>query len=140
MRLGVHVGIVALPAATLGTKGIALPGTPASTATTTTMPTTAILCTTLLDPPIFILLSKLDSKVQLLGRRIICAIADLEPGFTHVVAFVISVLSELEMCVGKLQHCITHPQGRTQAWALETASFSFSSSIRVAPGPFDAST
>ena len=44
MRLGVHVDIVALPAATLGTKGIALPGTPASPATTPTIPTTAILC------------------------------------------------------------------------------------------------
>ena len=92
MRLGVHVSIVALPAATLGTKGIALPGTPASTATTPTIPTTAILCTTLLDPPIFILLSKLDSKLHVLDRCIICAIADFEPGLTHMVAFVISDL------------------------------------------------
>ena len=110
MRMGVHVGITALLAATLGTIGIAMPGTPASTATAPTILTIVILCTTLLDPPIFILLSKLDSKLQLLGRRIICAIVDLEPGFTHVPAFLIRDLSELEVGVGKLYHCITQPQ------------------------------
>lgn len=92
MRIGVHEGTIARPAATVGARGTKLPGIRASTATTTTMPRRARLCTTLLDPPFLISLSKLDSKLQLLGRRIIRAIADLGKSCRHSVAFHVSDL------------------------------------------------
>ncbi len=103
MRMGIHVGISAWPAATMRTIARTLPATPATPATTTTVPT--ILCTTLLHLSVILPLSEFDSKLQLLGKSIIIATTQLEECLSYSVAFQISDLRELEEIMGNLHRC-----------------------------------